>query len=127
LRFIKRDQSQVRAVVSPVAPTLLLVLFAHAFLASVTHFHRFERWNGALSDLRPCVVSQDAAERTPDASGHTQCLHCGLQRNFISDLYQAAPHIAPPPQPESTYESIPAISSSDRGFLAPTGRAPPLA
>ena len=122
---------RARAAGSPLLSALLLVLFAHAFMVSATHFHRTERAGVAaaaaaatLASSLSCGESNDA-EDGRDASFHAQCLLCRLQRNFVSDLYHADSQTAATPHRHEGDAARPARSFSQDAFLVPAGRAPP--
>ena len=103
----------------------LLVLAAHAFVASATHFHAPSvRAEGAA---QAAFKGQDDGERGAPQSGDPRCFLCRLQRDFVSDLQQSAPALAPPAPPTLEHElthQTPALAA--RTLLRP-GRAPPLA
>lgn len=125
----QRNAGRVRAAGSPLLSALLLVLFAHAFLASATHFHRAERAgapaaNPASSTSRALTESAPGAQ---DATLHAQCLLCRLQRNFISDLQQSEQQTAATPLALEGGARLAVLSFSDDSFLVLGGRAPPLA
>jgi hypothetical protein len=94
----ERLNSQVRRLIRSrsAAGLLLLVLTAHAFVASATHFHRL-----ASPDARAAQTAlqngEDAGDGSPLGADETQCLLCRLQRNLVSDLQHAAIIIAAPP------------------------------
>ena len=105
---------------------VLLVLMAHAFVASTSHFHRLAR--ATAPDYSGAALSaNDESQDAPPAGGHTQCLICRLQRNFISDLEQLIPTVAAPPATTLVFETHSDTSVQSVRFLAPSGRAPPNA
>lgn len=104
----------------------LLVLMAHAFVASTTHFHRLA--GATQSGYSGAALS--AKEKThdaPPAGGHSQCLICRLQRNFLSDLQQTPPAVAAPLAAALVFETVADTSVHSPQLLSPTGRAPPKA
>ncbi|HEV2706407.1 MAG TPA: hypothetical protein VGV59_10815 [Pyrinomonadaceae bacterium] len=121
---------RARAAGSPLLSALLLLLFAHAFMASATHFHR-PASAGATSAANSAPTAsygvRDEADTERDASFHAQCLLCRLQRNFISDLAHADARTAATPQTHEGGTSHLVLSFSQGTFLIPAGRAPPLA
>lgn len=114
---------------SPVVlAAVLLAVMAHAFLVSATHFHRAGL---AVGNPAPGVVSAgdhgDTGKTREAGDQHAQCLLCRLQRNLVSDLHRSAPQLAAPQQLTIIRDALPALFASDRSFLVPAGRAPPLA
>ncbi|HVF49730.1 MAG TPA: DUF2946 family protein [Pyrinomonadaceae bacterium] len=105
----------------------LLFFVAHAFLASATHFHRSQ-----AADLTPPQHNLSASQQTDtdasaDSNTHAQCPLCRLQRNLVADLDAPRQPVAGL-LPDSTRAlSRPAVIPSNRAFLSPSGRAPPLA
>lgn len=123
---------RARAAGSPLLSALLLVLFAHAFMASATHFHRPEtgganRATAGNNVSTPACGARDNAENARDASFHAQCLLCRLQRNFVADLSHADARTAAAPQTHEGGEAHAVLHFSQGSFLIPAGRAPPLA
>ncbi len=120
---------RARAAGSPLLSALLLVLFAHAFMASATHFHRPEQGRAlpAVSTSTPSCGVSDDADKARDASFHAQCLLCRLQRNFVSDLSHADARTTATPQTHEGNASHAVLSFLQGAFLIPAGRAPPLA
>jgi hypothetical protein len=103
---------------------LLLALTAHAFVASATHFHSLPQLGAGPAQ----VALQDAngeGNGSPLGSDEKQCLLCRLQRNFVTDLHQAALLINAPaartPEPEPLHEAE-ARAGAPR---LRQGRAPP--
>ena len=105
---------------------VLLVLMAHAFVASTTHFHRLA-WASAPGFSRSVLSANEDQQNAPPAGGHTQCLICRLQRNFVSDLQQTIPAVASPLAATLAFETLTDTSDSSAQLLAPSGRAPPHA
>ena len=107
------------------AGLLLLVLTVHAFVASSTHFHRLPQPGGA-SPARVNVQSgEDRREGAPLGGDEKQCLLCRLQRNFVSDLQQAALVIAPLPARTPAPEPLHETAMRAGSVLLRQGRAPP--
>ncbi|HEX8557643.1 MAG TPA: hypothetical protein VF668_06050 [Pyrinomonadaceae bacterium] len=108
------------------AGLLLLVVTAHAFVASATHFHRVATPGG--QPARAAVLGRDGAgQSAPLAGDDTQCLLCRLQRNLVSELNGAAHAVAPPPAEalgRVLFRNASALASRS---LRPSGRAPPAA
>ncbi|MBC7930016.1 MAG: hypothetical protein H7Z38_05550 [Rubrivivax sp.] len=105
---------------------VLLVLMAHGFVASTTHFHRLAvatapGYSGAA------LSANEETRDAPPAGGHAQCLVCRLQRNFISDLQQTIPAIAAPLATALAYETLTDTFVRNVRFLSPSGRGPPHA
>jgi hypothetical protein len=106
------------------AGLLLLVLTAHAFVASATHFHRLPQV-GATPAQTILQNGEGHADGTPLGSDEKQCLLCRLQRNFVSDLQQAAIIIAPPPARAPVHEPLQKAAARAGTVLLRQGRAPP--
>ena len=103
---------------------MLLVVTAHAFVASATHFH--------VRVLTDAQTSQDVvhgdegdSRGVPLAGDEAQCLLCRLQRSFVSDLQNATPSLAPPPAEAHDFSSLRKVSACAARSLLPSGRAPP--
>lgn len=123
---------RARAAGSPLLSALLLVLFAHAFMASATHFHRPETAGAksataATSASTPSFGVRGDAEDARDANFHAQCLLCRLQRNFVADLHHRDARTTATPQRHEDDQAHVILSFSQGAFLIPAGRAPPLA
>ncbi|HYH84748.1 MAG TPA: hypothetical protein VEX60_04645 [Pyrinomonadaceae bacterium] len=105
---------------------VLLVLMAHAFVASTSHFHRLA---GATAPVYSgaALSANEESQDAPPAGGHAQCLVCRLQRNFVSDLQQLIPVVAAPPATAQVFETHTDTSVHSVRFLSPSGRAPPHA
>jgi len=105
---------------------LLLVVTAHAFVASATHFHV-----GALADAqtsRAAVHSDEGGGREAPLSGdEAQCLLCRLQRSFVSDLQSTTLAVAPPSADALSHASPRNVTALASRSLLPPGRAPPSA
>jgi hypothetical protein len=107
------------------AGLVLLVLMAHALVASTTHFHRLA--NAGAESTRNAFVSRDGDGRNvPPAGDDAQCLLCRLQRNFISGIRHAAPALAPLQVEALDYEPLRNVSARAARALLRHGRAPPL-
>jgi hypothetical protein len=105
---------------------LLLVVTAHAFVASATHFHR-----RAVSDAQSSHAVLHGDERggqsVPLAGDEAQCLLCRLQRSFVSDLQSATLAVAPPTTDALSYAALGNVSARVSRSLLRSGRAPPSA
>jgi hypothetical protein len=105
---------------------VLLVLLAHAFVVSATHFHvaaglDASRASGAAAS-RP-----DESSKAPLANGEEQCLACRLQRNFNSGLMRhATPEVAAPLARPVVPVALEQASAHSAHRISATGRAPPL-
>ncbi|HEX8351813.1 MAG TPA: hypothetical protein VF611_02735 [Pyrinomonadaceae bacterium] len=108
------------------AGLLLLVVTAHAFVASATHFHR-GAVSGAQSSLAALHGSGQDGQSVPLAGDDAQCLLCRLQRSFVSDLQSATPAVEPPPTDALDYAALRNVSARASRSLLPPGRAPPSA
>ena len=122
IRFKGRGNS-----LSPLASWVLLFLFVHAFFVSATHGYRFERVGVAKAQSEACVASREDLSRAHEAGGHSQCLLCRLQRNFVAELQKTSLPVGLPPQKTYTGELPAALSTLTRPFSIHAGRAPPLA
>ena len=105
---------------------VLLLLLAHAFFASATHFH-------GVAGLDPTRASgaalspSEEGRKAPLANGEEQCLVCRLQRNFNSGLMRhAAPEVAAPVADSVVLPALEQASAQSAHRLSATGRAPPL-
>lgn len=106
------------------AGLLLLVVTAHAFVASATHFHRAAAPGG--QSARAVVLSgEGAGQGAPLAGDDTQCLLCRLQRNLVSELSGAAYAAAPPPAEALGRVPFSNISALASRSLLRSGRGPP--
>ncbi|MFL6331762.1 MAG: hypothetical protein ACJ754_00295 [Pyrinomonadaceae bacterium] len=106
------------------AGLLLLALTAHAFVASATHFHRLPQ----LGPTPAPTILQNGEGRAggaPLGGDEKQCLLCRLQRNFVSDLQQAAIVIAPLPARAPVHEPLQKTATRAGTVLLRQGRAPP--
>lgn len=105
---------------------LLLVVTAHAFVASATHFHV-----RALPDAQTSQVAvhgdEGGGRSAPLAGDEAQCLLCRLQRSFVSDLQYATLAVAPPSAHALDYAALRNVSARASRSLLPSGRAPPSA
>ena len=116
-----------RGLVRPraAAGLVLLLLAAHAFVASATHFHA--SLAPAVGSSQPALLSREEGERGTPTPGDPRCFLCRLQRDFISDLEQSAPALAPPGSATLEHESAHHAPARDARTLLRPGRAPPLA
>jgi hypothetical protein len=103
---------------------LLLVVTAHAFVASATHFHAR---SVALAQVSQSAAGGDegGSRGAPLAGDEAQCLLCRLQRSFISELQGATLTVAPPPADALAYAAPRRIHAHASRSLLPSGRAPP--
>jgi hypothetical protein len=105
-------------------PVMLLCLVLHAFFVSVTHFHYSAQSEGApaQSSIRACEGHSE--HNAPGAGGHSNCLSCRLQRNFVSDLTPSSIILE---QSSGLAVSEPMLSEahSHGPFLVLSDRAPP--
>jgi hypothetical protein len=108
------------------AGVLLLVLTAHAFVASSTHFHR-SALTGLVHAQSTAVGSEEGGQGAPQAGDDAQCLLCRLQRNFVSGVQHERPTVAPLPAEAVKYEPLQNISVRAASALLRSGRAPPQA
>ena len=103
---------------------LLLVVTAHAFVASATHFHV-----SALTDAQTsqaAVYGDEGGSRSVPLSGDdAQCLLCRLQRSFVSDLQSATLAVAPPSADARGHATPRNATTLASRSLLPSGRAPP--
>ena len=104
---------------------MLLVLAAHAFVASATHFHAPSARAAASSQT--ALASQSEGERGTPPSGDTRCFLCRLQRDFVSDLQHSVPALALPAPATLEHESAQQTPALTTRTLLRRGRAPPLA
>ena len=106
------------------AGLLLLVVTAHAFVASATHFHV-----RALPDAQTAQAAvygeEGGSHSVPLAGDEAQCLLCRLQRNLVSDLQSATLAVAPPSADAHGYAALRNVSTRASSSLLPPGRAPP--
>lgn len=106
------------------AGLLLLVVAAHAFIGSATHFH---------SPVAPETQSAHAAldgdggggQNIPQPGDAAQCLLCRLQRNFVSADQGATLVLAPPPAEALDYAALQDITAHASRSMFRPGRAPP--
>jgi hypothetical protein len=104
---------------------VLLLLFAHAFLAGATHFHRAA--GPDLTGAAAALGRQEEGSQAPLANGEEQCLVCRLQRNYASGLVRhAAPEVAPPASGLAGFVPPGSFSARFVHTLSAKGRAPPL-
>lgn len=105
---------------------MLLVLLAHAFVVSATHFHVVAGLDASRAS-GAAVSRQDESRKAPLTGGEEQCLVCRLQRNFNNGLMQhATPEVASPLAKPLVFPSLEQASVHSAQRLSATGRAPPL-
>lgn len=105
---------------------VLLLLLAHAFLVSATHFHRVAGLNSSQAS-GTALSRSDEGRKAPLTNGEEQCVVCRLQRNFNSGLmHHAAPEVAAPVVNSVVLTSLEEASAQSAHTLSATGRAPPL-
>ena len=106
------------------AGLLLLVVTAHAFVASATHFHV-----SALPDAQTTQATvhgdEGSSRSLPLTGDEAQCLLCRLQHSFVSDLQSATLAVAPPSADALRYAALGNVSACASRSLLPSGRAPP--
>lgn len=105
----------------------LLFFVAHAFLASATHFHRTQAVNLTPPQHNLAFSQQTNTDANADSNNHAQCPLCRLQRNLIADLDGGQQPVAGLLPDFINALTRPAVIPSNRAFLSPSGRAPPLA
>ena len=108
------------------AGLLLLAVTAHAFVGSATHFHRAAAPE-AQSAHAVLTGSERGGRSAPLPGDAAQCILCRLQRNFVSDVQDAALAVAPLPAEPPGYEDLRDISARATRSLLRSGRAPPSA
>lgn len=106
------------------AGLLLLALTAHAFVAGATHVHRIPQ-PGPSPAAAALRSGEDRGESAPLGGEEKQCLLCRLQRNFVSDLQQAAPVVAAPHASTFVHEHLHHAAARAGTVLLRQGRAPP--
>ena len=118
----RRGQTFVRSRAA--AGLLLLVVTAHAFVASATHFH-VRVLTGAQTSQDVVHGDEGDSRTVPLAGDEAQCLLCRLQRSFVSDLQGATLAVAPPFADALGYAALRNVSTRASRSLLPSGRAPP--
>ena len=114
--FAKRRVRGARGLV-------LLVLMAHAFFVSATHFHVA----AGLDSSGASVNRPEEGRKAPLAGGEEQCLVCRLQRNFNNGLMRhATPGVASPLAKSLVLPSLEQASAHSARRISAKGRAPPL-
>ena len=105
---------------------VLLVLLAHAFIVSATHFHSFK----GLDSSRASGVAlsrADEGRKAPLTNGEEQCLVCRLQRNFNSGLMRhATPEVAASAAKSVAFAALEQTPTPTAPKLPPNGRGSPL-
>jgi hypothetical protein len=105
---------------------VLLVLLAHAFFVSATHFHGFKGLDPSRAS-GAALSRPDEGRKTPLANGEEQCLVCRLQRNFNSGLMRhAPPEVAAPPARSIAFAALEQTLTPAAPKLPANGRGPPL-
>lgn len=105
---------------------VLLVLLAHAFVVSATHFHVVAGLDASRAS-GAALTRPDESRKAPLTGGEEQCLVCRLQRNFNNGLMQhATPEVASPLAKSLVFPSLEQASAHSAQRLSATGRAPPL-
>lgn len=107
------------------AGMVLLVLAAHAFVASATHFHT--PFVAAGGSSQAALQSRDANDQGAPPSGEANCFLCRLQRDCAGGVRHSAPALAPPPAVSVEHESVGETAVRTARLLLRSGRAPPLA
>ena len=107
---------------TPALACVLFALIAHAYLISVTHFHRLETATSPAS-----AAWEGRGDEAPPVStnSHAQCLSCRLQRNFTFDLHHSTPVVAPPQPIGADRRAHQPEAHASRVLLKGAGRAPP--
>ena len=105
---------------------VLLVVMAHAFFVSATHFH-------VVRGLDPTRASgtalsrPDEGRKAPLTNGEDQCVVCRLQRNFNNGLMRhATPEVAAPLARSVVFSALEQTPAPNPQKLSAKGRAPPL-
>ena len=104
---------------------MLLVLVAHAFVASATHFHA--SFVPSAGSAQAALQSRDEGGHSAPSSGEARCLLCRLQRDFASVVQHSTLVLAPPPAAAVKHESLRNTPAPAVRSLLRSGRAPPLA
>ncbi len=105
---------------------MLLVLLAHAFIVSATHFHSFKGLDPSRAS-GAALSRADEGHKAPLANGEEQCLACRLQRNFNSGLMRhATPEVAAPASKSAAFAALEQAPAPTAPKLPATGRGPPL-
>lgn len=71
--------------IRPARTVALLCLITHALLVNAIHFH-ITGIQEAAPNCSTLKTSHQNDSSNPFAGGHTECLSCRLQRNFVSDI-----------------------------------------
>ena len=105
---------------------VLLVLLAHAFFVSATHFHVAAGFDASRAS-GASLSRRDESRKAPLTNGEEQCLVCRLQRNFNNGLMRhATPEVAAPLAKSFVPASLEQASAHSAQRLSAKGRAPPL-
>jgi hypothetical protein len=105
---------------------VLLVLLAHAFFVSATHFHNFSGLDTSRA-VGAAASRLDESRKAPLANGEEQCLVCRLQRNFNNGLMRhATPEVVALDAKSAAFAALEQTSTPAARILSAKGRAPPL-
>ena len=105
---------------------VLLVLLAHAFFVSATHFHSLAGLNPAGAP-GAALSRQEEGTKAPLSNGEEQCLVCRLQRSFNNGLMRhAAPEVAASPAKTVAFAALRQTPTPTAPKLTAAGRGPPL-
>ena len=114
--FLKRRSRGARGFV-------LLVLLAHAFFVSATHFH----FAAGPDSSRAALSRPEEGRKAPLANGEEQCLVCRLQRNFNNGLMRhATPEVVALTARPVVFAALEQTPAPHAHRLSAKGRAPPL-
>ncbi len=108
----------------PARTVAILCLIAHALLVNAIHFHIT-----GCQEIAPngptLTASHQSDSNSPFAGGHTECLSCRLQRNFVSDVRPISLFFDSLPEPlaRELLISEPRLQIS---FSIFSSRAPPI-
>lgn len=110
--------------IKPARTVALLCLIAHALLVNAIHFHITGSQEVALNGPTLKTSHQNDSSN-PLAGGHTECLSCRLQRNFVSDVRPISFLFDSLPEPltRELFISEPRLQLS---FPIFSSRAPPI-
>ena len=120
--LVRRGQRFVRSRAA--VGLLLLVVTAHAFVASATHFH-VRALPHAQTTQAVFHGGGEGSRSVPLAGDEAQCLLCRLQRSFVSDLQGTTFAVAPPSTEALDYDALHNVSARASRSLLPSGRGPP--
>lgn len=104
---------------------VLLVVMAHAFFVSATHFHAVTGLDSTRAS-GAALSRPDEGRKAPLANGEDQCVVCRLQRNFNNGLMRhATPEVAAPLAKSVVFSALEQTPAPNAQRLSATGRAPP--